>query len=296
MGGKRIISVILGPTAVGKTSLAIETASCFNTKIISADSRQCYRELNIGVAKPSAWQLDKIHHYFINSHSIKEEVNAAKFEELALGWTREIFEKHERAVMVGGTGLYIKAFCEGLDEMPAIDPAIRQEIQKGYSESGLNWLVEGIRKSDPLFFEKGEIQNPQRMMRALEVCLSTGRSIYSFRKEKRRDRNFIINKFGIHLPKEILHKQINERVDQMIESGLSEEVRNLLPYRKLHALQTVGYTELFSWLDGNLSFDQAVALIKKNTRLYAKRQMTWFRKDPAIQWIGPGDLEKIIKS
>ena len=293
---KRIISAIVGPTAVGKTALAIEAASHFQTAIISADSRQCYKELNIGVAKPSDSQLSKIHHYFINSHSIWEEVNAAKFESLALTWVNDIFQHHDHAIVVGGTGLYIKAFCEGFDEIPEVDPGIRMEVQYGYRDLGLGWLQGKIKELDPEFFKIGEIQNPHRLMRALEVRLSTGRTFHSFRNKKKQERNFSVKKYGIELPKESLNKNINNRIDQMIESGLLEEVRGLLPYRELNALQTVGYSELFKYLDGHLSFVQAVDQIRKNTRLYAKRQMTWFRKDHSIQWIQPGELEKIINS
>lgn len=293
---KRIISAIVGPTAVGKTALAIEAAAHFHTAIISADSRQCYKELNIGVAKPSAEQLERVHHYFINSHSIREEVNAAKFESLALGWAEDIFVKHEQVILVGGTGLYIKAFCEGLDEIPVVDPEIKMKVQTGYKNLGLSWLQEIIKELDPEFFAKGEIHNPHRVMRALEVRLSTGSTLNSFKKKNKQSRNFTIKKYGILLPKEMLHQYINARTDQMIESGLLDEVRSLLPYRELNALQTVGYSELFLHLDGHLTLDQAVDQIKKNTRLYAKRQMTWFRKDPSIQWISAEDIEKIIKS
>jgi tRNA dimethylallyltransferase len=293
---KKVISVIVGPTAVGKTALAIEAAAYFHTSIISADSRQCFKELNIGVAKPSPLQLHRIRHFFISSHSINEEVNAARFEELAIIWAKEIFEHHDHAIMVGGTGLYIKAFCDGLDEIPKVDPQIRIEVKEGYKDLGLAWLQQKIFELDPEFFAKGEIQNPQRMMRALEVRLATGRTIRSFRKQKPGKRDFVIKKYGIQLPKEILHKNINQRVDQMIEAGLLEEVSSLMPYRDLNALQTVGYSELFSYLDGNFGFDQAVDQIKKNTRHYAKRQMTWFRKDPSIDWLDAGDFEKIIKS
>jgi tRNA dimethylallyltransferase len=292
----RKVIIISGPTASGKTGLALQIAAYFNCPIISADSRQCFRELNIGVAKPADKDLQRIPHYFINSHSIHEEVNASIFENLAIDWVREIFTKHPMAVMVGGTGLYIKAFCEGLDEIPSVPDSLRREIQMQYETLGLSWLQDQIRTLDPIFFEKGEIQNPQRLMRALEVQMSTGRSLHSFRKEKPQKRDFSIEKFGINLSKEILHSNISHRVDQMMNNGLLEEVKNLLPYRSINALQTVGYSELFSFLDGEYLLEEAVEQIKKNTRHYAKRQLTWFRKDPQIQWIAPGEFEKIIKS
>jgi len=276
---------------VGKTAAAVGLAQKLSTNIISADSRQCFKELNIGVAKPSPEELRAVHHYFINSHSIHEEVTAAAYEEMALGWTEEIFDnqaaanKPAVAVMVGGTGLYIKAYSEGLDAIPPIDPAVRQQIQHHYEAGGLVWLQEQIRDSDPEFFKVGEIQNPQRLMRALEVKKATGHSILSFRTLTKKQRPFKIEKIGLFLPKEELHQRINGRVDSMLEEGLLEEVQSLLPYRELNALQTVGYTELFDHLDGKLSLDQAVEAIKMNTRRYAKRQMTWFRKDPSVRWV-----------
>jgi tRNA dimethylallyltransferase len=288
------VIIIAGPTAVGKTAAAIRLAQQEQTKIISADSRQCYRELNIGVAKPSEAELRAVHHYGIDTHSIREEVNAAIFEELALQWSAEIFREHSIAVMVGGTGLYIKAFTDGLDEIPAVDPAIRRRLQQQYDLNGIVWLQEEVRLHDPAFFAEGERHNPQRLLRALEVCLSTGRSILSFRSGAPRHRPFRIRKIGLDLPKEELHRRIHDRVDQMIEHGLVEEVKGLLPYRNHNALQTVGYKEIFEYLDGKTSLDEAVANIKTNTRRYAKRQLTWFRKDPSIQWTDP-DKTPIFK-
>lgn len=292
------VIIIVGPTAVGKTAAAVLLAQQLSTKIISADSRQCFKELNIGVAKPSREELQAVHHYFINSHSIREEVTAAMFEELALQWSKDIFSEQAKAgalpvgVMVGGTGLYIKAYSEGLDNIPPIDPAVRQQIQQMYEEAGLDWLQAQIRDNDPEFFEVGEIHNPQRLMRALEVKRSTGLSILFFRSREKKPRQFKIVKIGLSLPKEVLHQRINQRVDKMMEQGLLEEVRALLPNRGLNALQTVGYSELFDHLDGKLSLDEAIQRIKINTRRYAKRQMTWFRKDTSVQWVdaeqGPG--------
>jgi tRNA dimethylallyltransferase len=297
MNDRKVI-IIAGPTAVGKTAAAVGLAQELSTSIISADSRQCFKELNIGVAKPSAEELNAVRHYFINSHSIHEDLTAAAYEELALGWTEEIFyqqaaeKRSSLAVMVGGTGLYIKAYCEGLDTIPAIDGAVRTHIQQKYEEEGLVWLQEQIRENDPEFYRVGEIQNPQRMMRALEVKMATGQSILRYRTMGKKTRPFQIEKIGLYLPKEDLHRRINGRVDKMMEEGLLEEVRSLLPYRRLNALQTVGYTELFDHLDGKMSLDEAVEAIKMNTRRYAKRQMTWFRRDNSIRWMDA--REKLI--
>jgi tRNA dimethylallyltransferase len=286
---------------VGKTAAAIRLAQALHTQIISADSRQCFRELNIGVAKPSVEELQAVHHYFINSHSIRDEVNASLFEKLALEWAGEIFrgqgggrgqaaegqraaEGPQTAVMVGGTGLYIKAFCEGLDEMPAFDPAIRRQVQAQYEQGGISWLQQEVRQHDPQFYAAGEILNPQRLMRALEMKLSTGHSILSLRTREKKLRPFRIHKIGLQLPKDQLHERIHTRVDRMMAQGLLEEVKRLGPFRDHNALQTVGYSELFDYLDGKCPLEEAVDAIKKNTRRYAKRQMTWFRKDHAIQW------------
>ncbi|HLK29455.1 MAG TPA: tRNA (adenosine(37)-N6)-dimethylallyltransferase MiaA [Puia sp.] len=287
--------IIVGPTAVGKTSVAIQVARHFHTKIISADSRQCFKELNIGVAKPSSDELRLVHHYFIDSHSIYEDVNAALFEQLSIRWVEEIFQENDIAVMVGGTGLYVKAFCEGLDEMPAIDLSVRKEIQQHYQNEGIDWLQEQIKNNDVEFYQSGEMQNPQRMMRALEVKLSTGRSIFSFRSQQKKQRAFNIKKIGLQLPKEELHRNINNRVDDMISKGLVDEAKDLFQNRHLNALQTVGYSELFDFFEGKINLEEAVELIKKNTRHYAKRQMTWFRKDENIQWLAPTEWEQIKK-
>jgi tRNA dimethylallyltransferase len=285
--------IILGPTAVGKTAAAIQLAQQLQTKIISADSRQCFKELSIGVAKPTSKELQLMHHYFINSHSIQETVNAALFERLALHYAGEIFEQNDKLVMVGGTGLYIKAFCEGLDEIPAIDKYIRQQIQKQFAQHGLSWLQEEIKKHDLEFYRAGEILNPQRIMRALEVKLSTGRSILSFHSSEKKQREFDIIKVGLQLSKEELHRNINARTEQMMENGLLYEVEQLQNFKELNALKTVGYTELFDHLDSKISLDEAVDLIKKNTRHYAKRQMTWFKKDDSIRWISANDLQQL---
>lgn len=285
--------IIVGPTAVGKTAIAIQLAQYFSTEIISADSRQCFKELNIGVAKPSVKELQQVKHYFINAHSIKEIVNAAIFEEYALGKIKHIFKQHDIAVMVGGTGLYVKTFTDGIDEVPVIKPAIREQIIADYEWEGLAWLQKEVEKNDPLYFEKGEIKNPQRLMRALEVKLSTGKSIIEFQTQQKRSRDFNIIKIGLEMPREDLIKKINRRVDEMMQHGLLEEVKNLLPNKELNALQTVGYRELFGHLIGDLSLQDATEAIKINTRQYAKRQMTWFKKDEDTKWCGP-NFEEVL--
>ncbi|MEP6711855.1 MAG: tRNA (adenosine(37)-N6)-dimethylallyltransferase MiaA, partial [Ferruginibacter sp.] len=277
--------IIAGPTAVGKTAISIEVAEHFSTEIISADSRQCYKELNIGVAKPSPEELAEIHHYFINSHSIQDNFSAADYEQYALAAVDDIFKKNDLAVMVGGTGLYLKAFCEGLDEIPAVDESIRQEIIKNYDEHTIEWLQQKVKETDPLFYSAGEIQNPHRLIRALEVKLSTGKSIISFQTKQKKVRNFKIIKIGLQLPREILYERINTRVDNMMAMGLADEVKNLIPFKHLNALQTVGYKELFDYFSGGssaLSLEKTIELIKQNTRHYAKRQVTWFKKEEGM--------------
>jgi tRNA dimethylallyltransferase len=285
---QKTVIIILGPTASGKTAAAIAMAERYKTEIISADSRQCFRELNIGVARPNPEELNAIPHHFIGTHSIHDEVTAAVFEQYALTKAAELFVKHDVVVMAGGTGLYIKAFCEGLDSIPAIPAAIRETIIQTYNEKGLPWLQEQVKEKDPAFFETGEIQNPQRMMRALEVAEFTGQSVLSFRKGKKAERAFTIVKLGIELPKEELHRRIHYRADQMIAHGLVEEVKRLQPYQHLNALQTVGYKEIFDFLDNKITLEKAIEEIKTNTRQYAKRQMTWFKKDSGILWTKEG--------
>ncbi len=294
-GNHKTVVIVAGPTAVGKTAVAIKLAKHFSTEIISADSRQCFKELRIGVARPSTEELQEVKHHFIATHSIQEEVTAATFEQYALQKTKELFQQHDVVVMVGGTGLYIKAFCEGLDTIPAIDPVVRKNIISNYEEKGMKWLQQQMQEKDAAFYKAGEIKNPQRMMRALEVMESTGQSILSFRKQDRATRNFNIIKIGLTLPKEELLRNINTRVDKMIATGLVSEVQSLMPYRHLNALQTVGYAEIFDCLDGKCSQEKAIEQIKINTRQYAKRQMTWFKKDDGMKWFSPVDIDAIIE-
>ena len=281
---KKIIIIIAGPTAVGKTALSIQLAQHFNTQIISADSRQCFKELTIGAAKPSREELQQATHYFINSHNITDIVNVGTYEQYALDACSQIFMQNDVAIMVGGTGLYIKAFCEGIDNMPSVPSEIREHIFTQYHQFGLNWLQENLKTKDPLFWKTAEQQNPQRLMRALEIVETTGQSINYYKSKTQLERPFNILKIGLELPREELIYNINQRVDGMIETGLLNEVKSLLNQQHLNALQTVGYKELFTYLKGDCSLEAAINQIKINTRQYAKRQMTWFKKDAAFTW------------
>ena len=284
------IFIICGPTAIGKTAFAIDLAQAIGTEIISADSRQCYQELGIAVAKPSAKELAVVPHHFINSHSIHDHVNAGVFEQYALQKAAELFQQHRQIVMVGGTGLYIKAFTEGMDEMPTIAPAIRAQVVKDYEQNGLTWLQQQIQLLDPAFWMQSEQQNPQRLMRALEFKLSTGDSILNFRKAEKKQRPFKIIKIGLELPREVLNQRINQRVDRMVAAGLIQEAKALIPFQSNNALQTVGYQELFAHFQGEISEATAIEQIKQHTRQYAKRQMTWFKKETSITWMDASNI------
>jgi tRNA dimethylallyltransferase len=278
--------IIVGPTASGKTAYSLELAGHFNSSIISADSRQCYREMNIGVAKPSPAELARCTHYFINTHSIHENVDAVVFEREALEATSTIFSHHNVAIVTGGTGLYVKVYCEGIDEMPEIPDGIRAKVVSAREAHGIAGLRNWLEQIDPAFLAYSrETSNPVRLMRALEVKLASGRSILEFRAGRKKTRDFRIRKIGINCPRDILYRRINERVDHMMEQGLLEEVKALYPYRDLKALQTVGYQEIFEHLDGKCTLQQAVGKIKQHTRNYAKRQMTWFSRDKDIKWV-----------
>lgn len=294
MNKRPSVLVIAGPTAVGKTAVAIEVARHFGTEIISADSRQCYRELNIGVARPDKDELDQVPHHFIASHSIRQEVTAAGFADYALQVSHRLFQQHDQVVMAGGTGLYIRAFCEGLDDIPDVSAELREQIQEEYIKKGMTWLQAEVAVKDPLFYQKGEILNPQRLMRALEVVEATGQSILSFHTGQQQERPFRSIRIALELPREELYARINRRVDKMMDAGLLEEVKSLYSYRSLNALQTVGYAELFAYLDGTHSLERAVELIKQNTRRYAKRQLTWLRRMTDIQWFHPANIDGII--
>ena len=282
---------MVGPTAVGKTSFAIALAKALGTEIISADARQCYKEMNIGVARPSADELKAAPHHFIASHSVNENINASFYENWALEKLENLFTRNEAVVMVGGTGLYIKAFCEGLDLIPAIDAEIRENIIAQYEKLGMRWLQKEVSVKDPQYWEKGEQKNPQRLMRALEVMLGTGSSITSFQNKKAVERPFKIVKIGLELPREELYDRINTRVLNMVEEGLEKEVKSLEAVAHLNALQTVGYSEWKDYFEGKISKEKVIENIQQNTRHYAKRQMTWFKRDPSITWFNASTVE-----
>jgi tRNA dimethylallyltransferase len=288
--------IIAGPTASGKTDLAIQVASQFQTQILSADSRQCYRELNIGVARPDPVQLETVPHHFIASHSITETLTAADFENIADHFVHEIFKSSQKAVLVGGTGLYIKAFVDGLDDIPETDPEIRSEIRTHFEQFGMEWLENIMIKEDPLYAERGAMENPQRMMRALEVVRTTGKSILHFQKNHKKTHPFRLTQICLDIPRSVLYERINQRVDKMMEAGLLEEVKSLINFKQLNALQTVGYRELFDYFEGQESLEKAVERIKQNTRHYAKRQLTWFKKDPGFIWLKPEEVMTYLLS
>lgn len=291
----KTLIVIVGPTAIGKTELAIELARHFNAEIISADSRQFFKEMSIGTAKPDQAELNAAKHYFINSHSIQKFFSTGDFETEALRVLEDIFAAKNLAVMVGGSGLYINAVCNGLDELPETDLNIRKKLNKQFVEKGIDSIREQLKKLDPVYFEKVDQSNPQRMIRGLEVILSTGKSISSFHTNHKKKRSFNILKIGLNTNREELYRRINQRVDLMMQAGLLNEVISLKDYQHLNALKTVGYVEIFDYLNGLTDLHTAVELIKQNTRRFAKRQLTWFKRDSEITWLEPGQTEKIIQ-
>ena len=294
---KKLI-VIAGPTAVGKTAIAIKLAQQLKTAIISADSRQFYREMSIGTAKPYPEELVQAKHYFINSHSITENFTVGDFEKQVLELLDKLFKTHDQVIMAGGSGLFIQAVTQGFDELPVADPTTRSRLNQELTEKGIQYLQEKLKTADPVYYSQVDLNNPQRLIRALEVFETTGKPFSSYRKSATNKRSFEIIKTGLNLPREVLYERINERVDIMIKQGLVDEVRALLPYRQSNALNTVGYSELFDYFDGKTDLDTAINLIKQNTRRFAKRQLTWFRKDKEIKWMmsdDPNIIENILQ-
>ena len=290
---KKNLIVIAGPTAIGKTAAAIKLAQHYKTVILSADSRQFYREMSIGTAKPTPQELAAAKHYFIDSISINETFTAGDYEKQCLELLDELFKTHEFVILVGGSGLFIKAITEGFDEFPDVKPGVRDLLNNELTDKGLNYLQGKLKVADPDYYSQVDLSNPQRVIRALEVYESTGQPYSSFRKAGVNKRPFNIIKLGLDLPRELLYQRINTRVDHMVAEGLIEEVRLLIPYKHLNALNTVGYSELFNYFEGETNLETAINLIKQNTRRFAKRQLTWFKKDQEIKWFR-ADSNEII--
>jgi tRNA dimethylallyltransferase len=281
--------VIVGPTASGKTALAIDLALRWNTEIISADSRQIYKELEIGTAKPTDQELNLVKHYFINTHSVEDSYNAAQFGADAEVLILQLFQKHNYVIVCGGSGLYLKALLEGFDEMPDVPAKIRDQIVAGYQEKGLIWLQAEVKQKDPDYFETVDVQNPQRLMRALEVFAATGKPFSAWRKKSKRVLPYSVIKAGLDLNRDKLYERIDARMDQMIANGLFEEAAKFYQKKHLNALQTVGYQEIFDFMDGVYDKEEAIRLLKRNSRHYAKRQLTWFKRDAEVQWFKSSD-------
>lgn len=290
----RELIVVVGPTGSGKTSLSIDLARYFSAPIISTDSRQLYRGMSIGTAQPTAEELQAAEHHFIACRNVEDEFNCGAYEQEALTLLEELFKSHNRVVAVGGSGLYIKALCEGLDALPAVSDELRATLRERLEVEGMAALLGDLVRLDPEFYAVVDRDNPSRVLRALEVCLSSGETYSKLRIGERKERDFKIVKVGIDMPRAQLYDRINRRVDQMVADGLESEARALYPRRALNALQTVGYREFFDYFEGSINREEAIELIKRNSRRYAKRQMTWFRRDEQIEWFSSSDPQSII--
>lgn len=293
MNNKNLL-VVAGPTAVGKTNLCINLAKKFDTCIISADSRQFFREMNIGTAKPTEKELAEVKHYFIDNLSIRDDYDAAQFEKEALSLLSDLFNDHDLLILTGGSGMYLNAVLHGLDNIPEVDKAIRAGLNVLLVDKGIGHLQEKLRELDPVHYKTVDLHNPQRLVRALEVSLGTGRPYSDFRQGKRASRQFNTLKIGLTMDREELYARIERRIDAMIDTGLFEEAADLFPFKAYHALQTVGYKEIFGFFEGKYDKEEAVRLLKRNTRRYAKRQMTWFKKDEDYQWFHPSQFQEIV--
>ena len=282
-----VLLTVAGPTAVGKTALCVQLARQFHTEIVSADSRQFFRELSIGTAKPTPEEMQGVPHHFIDSHSIAEDYSAGRFATDCLAVLRELFQQHRLVILTGGSGLYVQAVTDGLDELPSVPPEVRAQLHTELAAHGLSHLVAELAETDPVAHARIDQQNPQRVVRALEITRATGRPFSSFHSDGPPPENPLFRNVKVALTREreALYQRINLRVEHMLAAGLLEEVRRVLPYRHHHALQTVGYQEIFGYLDGEYDWAEAVRLLQRNTRRYAKRQLTWLRRDPEYQWI-----------
>ncbi len=291
---KKTLIVVLGPTGIGKTDLSIDIALKFNTEIISADSRQIFRELDIGTATPDSQQLHTVKHSFIKTHSIFDDYSAAKFEKEAIAKIEELFKHYDTLVMTGGSMLYIDAVCNGIDDIPDVDKEIRNELIERHKKNGIEELRLELKNIDPEYYSKADLKNHKRILHALEIYYSSGKKYSSLLTNPKKKRNFNIIKIGLNTDRQKLHERINKRVDIMIANGLMEEAKSVFGHKKLNSLNTVGYKELFQYFDGAISLDEAIELIKRNSRRYARRQITWFRKDKEINWFEPDDKKNII--
>jgi tRNA dimethylallyltransferase len=290
---KKHLIVIAGPTAVGKTALSIELAKFLKCPVISADSRQFFKEMSIGTAKPTQEEIQGVPHYFIDNISIHDVYNVGQYEREAIDCIEHLFEKHSHLILVGGSGLYINAILNGVDEFEEIPSEIRENLTKTYNEKGITYLQEELKKRDEVYYNQVDLNNPQRIMRALEVCIHSGKPYSGFRTKEKKERSFNTINLLINTEREALYNRINQRVDKMIQDGLLEEVKQLYPHKHLNALNTVGYKELFDFLDHKISLQEATDLIKQNSRRYAKRQLTWFNHQGDYESFAPTDLEKI---
>ena len=294
MSSAKTLIVITGPTAVGKTALCLDIAQHFGIPIINADSRQIYKELKIGTASPTDEQLAKVKHYFVGSLSLNDYYSASLFEQQTMEILEREFAKSDYALMAGGSMMYIDAVCDGIDDIPTVDDVTRETLKARLASEGLEPLVEELKQLDPEYYEIVDKQNPRRVVHGLEICLMTGKTYTSFRKREKKQRPFRIIKTGLNRDREELYNRINQRVDQMMDEGLLDEARNLYPMRHMNALNTVGYKEMFAYLDGTWTLEEAVERIKGNTRRYARKQLTWYKKDEQIRWFHPDEKENII--
>ncbi len=294
MSNNNFLITIVGPTAVGKTSVSIQLAKHYGCEIISADSRQFFKGMAIGTAKPTSDEMEGVPHHFIDFLGVEEEMSAGAFEVAAVDKLRQLFAANDKAILIGGSGLYIKAVTEGMSEMPTPPPEIRRQLMVELEKNGFDGLLKELERRDPDYFEHVDQKNHQRVVRALEMIRFTGNPFSSFRNGPERERDFNIVKIGLELEREVLYRRINERVDEMIAVGLEEEVISLKKKKDLNALQTVGYKEIFDYLDGHYDREEAIRLIKRNTRRYAKRQLTWFKKDEEVKWFYPTEISEIV--
>ncbi|WP_282037067.1 tRNA (adenosine(37)-N6)-dimethylallyltransferase MiaA [Saccharicrinis aurantiacus] len=291
----KTLIIIVGPTGIGKTSTAINIANSYNTEIISADSRQIFKELNIGTATPTSEELSQAKHHMIATHSIKDYYSAWEFEQDVMKLSKQLFDKHDTLVLTGGSMMYVDAVCKGIDDLPTIDEELRNSLKAQYEEEGIENIRRQLKKLDPEFYDIVDLKNHKRVIHAVEICLMTGKPYSSLRTNSIKKRPFNMIKIGLTMDRADLYERINLRVDKMLEAGLEDEVKGVYPLKELNSLNTVGYKELFAHYDGEYNFEKAIELIKRNSRRYAKKQLTWFKRDAEITWFNPSDIEEIKK-